>query len=74
MTRAETGNYWGFLALGHRFFTYANSSKLRNQKADVWVRGHRVTRSQDQILRAAANNRVCRHASGCCYAPTSPMS
>ena len=31
----------------------------------MWVRSHRVTRSQDQILRAAANNRVCGHASGC---------
>ena len=30
----------------------------------MWVRSHRVTRSQDQILRAAANNRVCGHASG----------
>ena len=24
------------------FFTYANSSKLRKQKADVWVRSHRL--------------------------------
>ena len=55
------------------FFIYANSSKLRNQKADVWVRSHCVTRSQDQILRAAANNRVCGNASGCGYAPTSPI-
>ena len=34
--------------------------------------GHVVTQFQGQILRAAANNRVCGHASTCGHAPTSP--
>ena len=34
--------------------------------------GHLVTQFQWQILRAAANNRVCGHASTCVHAPTSP--
>ena len=34
--------------------------------------GHLVTQFQGQILRTAANNRVCGHASGCGYVPTSP--
>ena len=33
-----------------------------------------MTQFQGLILRAAANNRVCGHASGCGYAPTSPTS
>ena len=34
--------------------------------------GHLVTQFQGQILRAAANNRVCGHASTCGHDPTSP--
>ena len=35
--------------------------------------GHLVTPFQGQILRAAANNRVCGHASTRGHAPTSPI-
>ena len=34
--------------------------------------GHLVTQFQGQMSRAAANNRVCGHASRCGYTPTSP--
>ena len=50
-----------------------STSKCQNQEIDVWVVGHLVTQFQGQVLRAAANNRVCGHASGCGYAPTSPI-
>ena len=34
--------------------------------------GNLVIQFQGQIVRAAANNRVCGHASTCRHAPTSP--
>ena len=52
---------------------YASTSKCQDQKVDVLVMDHLVIQFQGQILRAAANDRVCGHALGCRYAPTSPV-
>ena len=56
-------------------FIYLSISKWQNQKVDVWVIliviGYLVTPFQSQILRAAANNMVCGHASMRGHARTS---
>ena len=59
----------------HNFLFMQVQTKLMS-KSEGQCLGFRppVTQFQGQILRAAANNRVCGHASTCGHAPTSPTS